>query len=122
MSDPLIVPPDYAPWLAGLKQRLHDARRRAKLAANAEQIALYHHIGGEIRDHQERQGCGVKVIDQLASDLREAFPEMKGSSPRNLKYMRLFAELWSHAQIGQQSAAHLPWSHVLSRDAEGGEA
>jgi len=32
------------------------------------------------------------VIDRLAHDLRLAFPDMKGFSPRNLKYMRAFAE------------------------------
>jgi hypothetical protein len=34
---------------------------------------------------------GLRVIDRLAADLHEAFPDMKGFSPRNLKYMRAFA-------------------------------
>jgi len=36
----------------------------------------------------------AKFIDRLSSDLREAFPDMKGLSPRNLKYMRAFSEVW----------------------------
>src|SRR6266571_2337448 len=60
---------------------------------------------------QERAGWGAKVIDRLASDLREAFPKMKGFSPRNLKYMRAFAEAWPEESIVQQAAAQIPWFH-----------
>jgi len=44
-------------------------------------------------------GWGGKVIDRLAHDLRNAFPEMKGFSPRNLKYMRAFAEAWPEPEF-----------------------
>ncbi len=49
------------------------------------------------------------VIDRLAADLRKAFPEMTGFSPRNLKYMRALAEAWPDEAIVQQVAAQLPW-------------
>jgi predicted nuclease of restriction endonuclease-like (RecB) superfamily len=51
------------------------------------------------------------VIDRLASDLKWAFPGMKGFSPRNLKYMRRFAEVWAEEEFVQQVAAQLPWFH-----------
>lgn len=60
---------------------------------------------------QEAQGWGSKVIDRLAGDLRHEFPEMKGFSSRNLKYMRAFAEAWPDAQFVQQAAAQSPWFH-----------
>lgn len=77
-------------------------------------MILYHHIGTEILDRQSRQGWGAKVIDRLASDLREAFPEMKGFSSRNLKYMKSFAEKCPTGLIGQQPAAQLPWFHLVT--------
>lgn len=40
-------------------------------------------------------------------------PDMKGFSPRNLKYMRAFAEAWPDAEFVQQAAAQLPWGHNL---------
>jgi hypothetical protein len=46
-----------------------------------------------------------KVIDKLAADLRGEFPEMKGFSSRNLKYMKRFAQECPDFLIGQQSAA-----------------
>ena len=79
-----------AEWLASLKQRIRGARQRALLAANEEQIRLYHEIGREILDRQTRQGWGAKVIDRVSNDLRAAFPDMKGFSSRNLKYMKAF--------------------------------
>jgi hypothetical protein len=73
---PLTLPSDYSQWLAGLKQRIGGARQQALLAANSEQIRLYHHIGCEILDRQSRQGWGTKVIDRLSIDLRAAFPRL----------------------------------------------
>lgn len=77
-------------------------------------MLLYHRIGTEILERQTRQGWGAKVIDRLASDLREAFPEMKGFSSRNLKYMKSFAEMCPTGLIGQQPAAQLPWFHLVT--------
>jgi len=106
------VPAGYAEWFSRLKLRIAGARQRALLAANAEQIRLYHDIGREILERQERQGWGAKVIDRLSSDLRAAFPDMKGLSSSNLKYMRFFAQLCPDCRIGQQSADQLPWFHM----------
>jgi len=61
-----------------------------------------------------KQGWGTKVIDRIATDLQNAFPDMKGFSARNLKYMRFFAEQCPNALIGQQPAAQLPWFHIVT--------
>lgn len=112
-SKALLLPADYAQWLASLKSQISGARQRAVLSANREQIRLYHRIGSEILERQQRQGWGAKVIGRLSSDLQEAFPEMKGFSTSNLKYMRYFAEQWPTGLIGQQTADQLPWFHIV---------
>ena len=110
----LIPPPEgYADWLADLKSRIHTAQQRATLAVNRELVLLYWQIGQDILTRQAQQGWGAKVIERLAHDLRAAFPEMKGFSPRNLKYMRAFAQAWPDAEFVQQAAALLPWGHNL---------
>lgn len=43
-----------------------------------------------------------------------AFPEMKGFSSRNLRYMRVFAEAWRDGEFMQASLAQLPWYHQLA--------
>src|SRR3990172_5861601 len=109
-----VIPRDYADWLASLKSHISSARQRATLAVNQELVRLYHQIGTEILERQTRQGWGAKVIDRLASDLRAAFPEMKGFSSSNLKYMRFFAEKCPSGLIGQQPADQLPWFHLVT--------
>ncbi len=109
----LVLPPDYGEWLVSLKQQIYGARQRAVMAVNEEQIRLYHAIGSEILERQGSQGWGTKVIDRLASDLQEAFPDMKGLSSRNLQYMRRFAKEYPDLVIVQQTAAKLPWFHIV---------
>ncbi len=106
-------PGGYAEWLAELKTRIHTAQQRATLAVNRELVLLYWQIGRDILQRQEREGWGAKVIERLAHDLRVAFPEMKGFSPRNMKYMRAFAQAWPDTEFVQQAAALLPWGHNL---------
>ncbi|WP_223300448.1 DUF1016 N-terminal domain-containing protein [Pantoea sp. At-9b] len=104
-------PNGYAAWLADLKDRINSAQQRATLAVNRELVGLYWHIGRDILARQAEQGWGAKVIERLANDLRTAFPDMKGFSPRNLKYMRAFAEAWPELEFVQAVLAQLPWYH-----------
>ncbi len=112
----LTPPPEgYADWLADLKTRIHTAQQRAALAVNRELVLLYWQIGQDILARQAAQGWGAKVIDRLSRDLRSAFPEMKGFSPGNLKYMRAFAEAWPEQEfVVQEVLAQLPWYHQLA--------
>ncbi len=108
------TPQGYADWLAELKGRIHGAQQRAALAVNRELVGLYWQIGRDVLARQAEQGWGAKVIERLAHDLRTAFPEMKGFSPRNLKYMRAFAEAWPDESFVQAVLAQLPWYHHLA--------
>jgi len=113
MPEIVPLPADYAAWLAELKTRIHTAQQRATLAVNRELVLLYWQIGRDILDRQGREGWGAKVIERLAQDLRNAFPDMKGFSRANLMYMRAFAEAWPDAEIVQQAVGQLPWGHNL---------
>jgi len=105
------LPRDYEELLARLKERVRTAQVRAAVSVNRELVLLYWHIGREILSRQEQEGWGAGVIDRLARDLRKAFPEMKGFSPRNLKYMRALAEAYPDEPFVQQAVAQLPWGH-----------
>ena len=94
--------------------------RRAAAAAtcgaaiNAELVQLYGRIGRDILLRQQTQGWGAKVIDRLARDLKDAFPDMRGWSSSNLKYMRFFAQHCPDGLFGQQAADQLPWFHIVT--------
>ncbi len=110
-----LTPPDgYADWLAELKGQIAQARQRAALSVNAELVQLYARVGHDILQRQQAQGWGAKVIDRLARDLKAAFPDMRGWSTRNLKYMRFFAQHCPDGLFGQQPAAQLPWFHIVT--------
>jgi hypothetical protein len=66
-----------------------------------------------LKDSKPRAG-GPKVIDRLSFDLKEAFPDMKGFSSQNLKYMRKFDESWRDRQLVQRTVALIPWRSNLA--------
>lgn len=104
---------DYAAALAEAKALVQSARTRAVLAANSELIVLYWELGQLIAARQASDGWGSNVIERFSADLRAAFPEMTGLSPRNLRYMRSLAGAWPTAAIVQRLVARLPWGHNI---------
>src|SRR5215213_8876986 len=84
----------YAALLNSIRERIQGAQIRAAVAVNRELVLLYWDIGKEILARQHEEGWGKNVIPRLATDLRAQFPEMQGLSPRNLGYMKAFAEAW----------------------------
>lgn len=84
------------------------------MSANSAMVRLYWDIGRTVLDRQEREGWGAKVIDRLSADLRAAYPDMTGLSPRNLKYMRAFAAAWPKPEIVQRVVARLPWRQNIA--------
>jgi predicted nuclease of restriction endonuclease-like (RecB) superfamily len=108
------LPEWYPELLATVTQRVSDGRTRAMAAANQQLVATYWAIGRDILERQHQEGWGSRVIERLSVDLREKFPESKGFSPRNLKYMRAFAEAWPKASIVQAPLAQLPWYHQIA--------
>lgn len=105
------IPEGYPEFITSLKNRIRSAQVKAALSVNRELVLLYWQIGNDILTRQEREGWGAKVIDRLSSDLLHEFPDMKGFSVRNLKYMRKFAGAWCDSQFVQQVAAQIPWFH-----------
>ena len=104
----------YPILLEELKNRICTERVRTTFAANASMLLLYWDIGQAILIRQANEGWGAKVIDRLSTDLRNAFPDMRGLSARNLKYMRTFSEAWPKRAIVQEALAQLPWYQNLA--------
>jgi hypothetical protein len=121
------LPKTYIHTLESLKKTIQNARLKAVLTANVQLLATYWEIGNAISHQELDRGWGSKVVEQLARDLSIAFPDFKGLSPRNLRYMRNFAIAWPGLSmlrdhdpaldmnsILQQPAAKLPWFHICT--------
>ncbi|MGP1371778.1 MAG: PDDEXK nuclease domain-containing protein [Almyronema sp.] len=102
---------NYSAFLGDLKTRIRRSQVLAATALNKEVILLYWQIGQAILQQQQAQGWGAKVIARLAKDLRKEFPQISGFSPRNLNYMRAFAEAYPDETIVQQLLHKVPWGH-----------
>jgi len=114
MADLISNSKNYQDLLARLKSQIRTAQVRAAVAVNQELVLLYWGIGKEILTRQREDGWGTRVIDRLAKDLRSEFPDMQGLSPRNLDYMKAFAEAWPDGSILQAPLAKLTWYHNLT--------
>ncbi len=84
------LPHDYAAVLADVKQLIAQSRRRALATVNRELVGLYWKLGRVIVQQQEIANWGDAVVEQLAADLRAAFPDMSGLSVANLWRTRQF--------------------------------
>ncbi len=101
---------EYFSIIENIKQEIKAAQYRAAIHANADMLLLYHDIGCVINEHKS---WGNKFIDNLATDIKIAFPESKGYSVRNLKYMAKFAETYPDQEFVQQVVAQIPWGHNI---------
>lgn len=111
---PSSVPAGYAALLSALKESIRGERLRVVMAGNSALVLLYWDIGQRILNKQRGEGWGAKVIDRLSADLSKEFPDMKGFSPRNLKYMRAFASAWPDKSFVQAGLAQITWYHNIA--------
>jgi len=86
---------NYTNLLAEIKVKIKEAQIKSVSAANSQMLLLYWKLGKAILVNQNKKGWGAKIIETLSKDLQKEFPTMKGFSPRNLKYMKKFSEMYS---------------------------
>ena len=97
---------EYLETVEQIKQEIRTAQYRATVQVNCELLRLYHAIGAVINAHKV---WGSKFVENLAADIKLSFPEMKGYSVRNLKYMAKFAARFSADEIVQAPLAQIPF-------------
>ena len=100
----------YKNIVENIKQEVLKAQYKAMQAVNKELIFLYWNIGKIILDNSK---WGNKFIDNLSIDLKLEFPEIKGFSVRNLKYMKKFAENYPNFKFVQEVLAQITWYHNI---------
>ncbi len=83
---------DYIRLLSKIKEQIQNAQIKATITANSQMLLLYWQLGNIILENQSNKGWGAKIIPNLAKDLAKEFPQLKGFSERNLKYMKKFAD------------------------------
>ena len=107
----LINDNEYLDIVETIKLEIKSAQYKAAVSVNRELIMLYYNIGKIINEHKT---WGNKFIENLAADIRISFPDTKGYSIRNLKYMAKFAAEYTEEQIVQEALAQITWYHNIA--------
>ena len=101
---------EYLSIIESIKSEIKSAQYKAALSVNRELVMLYYNIGKIINEHK---AWGNKFIDNLAADIKIEFPNVKGYSVRNLKYMAKFAGAYPDGEFVQQVVAQIPWGQNI---------
>lgn len=120
MKEVLKKDKEYLDWLLEIKSKIRSVQVKAAMTVNSALIEFYWELGKMIVVKQSEIKWGEKLIDQVASDLKIEFPDLKGLSSTNLKYCKRFY-LFYNLSIGQQlvdqlqnrQVLQLPWGHNI---------
>lgn len=124
MTDIIKSNVEYKQWLIDLKKRIRQSQLKAAVKVNSELISLYWSMGKDIIEKQKNSQYGDGLIKQLSKDLKAEFPDMKGFSLSNLKFIRQWYQFYnehivksqqpvSFSEKVQQLVAQIPWGHNL---------
>ncbi len=126
MTDIIKSNADYKQWLIDLKKRIKQSQLKAAVKVNFELISLYWSMGKDIVEKQKDSRYGDSLIKQLSQDLKAEFPDMKGFSLSNLKFIRQWYLFYNEpieksqqpvsqfdiANV-QQLVSQIPWGHNI---------
>jgi predicted nuclease of restriction endonuclease-like (RecB) superfamily len=113
---------EFKIWVLQLKKDIRSAQVKASIHVNSEMLRLYWRIGAEICEKQKNVKWGSGWLKELSRVLMSEFPNMKGFSHRNLKYIRQWYLFYNeNVAFGQQLVAQIsdevffsvPWGHHL---------
>ncbi len=99
MSYDLTFNKEYKTWLTEIKFKIRNVQIKAALKVNTELLVFYWELGEDIVTKQATAKWGDGFLLQLSKDLISEFPEMKGFSERNLKYIRQWYLFYSSREI-----------------------
>lgn len=101
---------EYLDIIESVKCEIKNAQYKAAVSVNKELVLLYYNIGKIINEHKT---WGSKFIENLSADIHLSFPDTKGYSVRNLKYMAKFAAEYPDEEFVQQVVAQVPWGQNI---------
>ena len=100
----------YNDVINDIKQDINQTQLDIMVNANICLVNLYYRIGKVLYDNSI---WGNKFLDKLAFELKTAYPNQKGFSIRNLKYMKTFYNEYKDDSEFVHLGAQLPWKHNI---------
>ncbi len=114
---PNIETTEYKEFIKEIKQRIKEVQIKAFLQVNRTLLEFYWELGSKIVQKEKKAYWGSGFLKNMSRDLMLEFPDIKGLSLRNIKYIRQWYLFYStENQKGQQVVAQLVlilWGHNL---------
>ena len=125
---------EFKSWVSLLKKDIRSAQIKAAIKVNTELLRLYWRMGADICEKQKSASWGDGWLKELSRELMAEFPDMKGFSYRNLRYIRQWYEFYNQritiwqqpvaklskddgqqpvVQISEEAFFSVPWGHHL---------
>ena len=113
---------EFKSWVSQLKKDIRSAQVKAAIKVNTELLRLYWRMGSDICEKQKSATWGDGWLKELSRELMAEFPDMKGFSYRNLRYIRQWYEFYNQqlviwqqpvAKISEDVFFSVPWGHHL---------
>jgi len=112
---------EYKNWLIEIKSKIRTSQIKASLSVNAQLVKLHWDIGAMIAEKQEKAKWGSALLEQMAKDLKNEFPNITGFSRSNLYSMRQFYQFYRESgltvhQLGGKTLNVLLAFHLRSNE------
>ena len=92
--DGMTADKEYVEWLHELKARYRQSQAKASVKVNTTQLEYYWSLGRDIVRRKAESRWGSGFFNQLSLDMRQMFPDEKGFSSANLRYMKRWYEFY----------------------------
>ena len=98
---------------SGLIEIIDKARENALKKVNEELINMYWEVGKFLSKESEQASFGDAYIDNIAREIQEAFPGIKGFNRRGLYRMKKFYETYKDNEIVTPLVTQISWTNHL---------
>ena len=109
-----LVNEEYKYFIGEIKDKVRRSQYEAMKAVNTTLISLYWGIGQEIYNQQQEKGWGKSIVEVLAKELKEEFPDVKGFSASNLWRMRNFYTTYCTAENLAPLVREISWTKNIA--------
>ena len=106
-----LIDKNYKLFLKEIKSKIKSSQIKASIKVNEELLKLYWDIAKMIVGKQKESSWGDNLIRQISKDLKLEFPNMKGFSVTNIKYMRQWYLFWQKSPQLVDEIFKIPWGH-----------
>ena len=103
--DGMLADKEYVEWLKELKARYRQSQAKAAVRVNTAMLEFYWSLGRDIIQRKAESKWGSGFFNQLSLDMRAMFPDEKGFSATNLKYIKRWYSFYYEQVINRQQPA-----------------